>query len=103
MIIRCFGCEIEKDTDVLETYPYPNDEHLSEKPIPPLLVLDCEGDGDEAGFRQTVVCHECFHKLLPDMWISKECWDKLNPKIPYEKLPPYQNNCFDPTMIKPLE
>lgn len=91
MKMRCWGCGTPKDTKVLEVYPYPEEEHLTDKPIAPLLILDCQPSSEEEGdhFRVVVVCHECFHRLDPDMWIGSNCWKKLDPKVPFHQLPLY--------------
>jgi hypothetical protein len=86
---KCLGCGVEKDMDVLEPYPYPEDERLVEGPIVPLFVLDCE-PSDRTGGKQwkaVVVCHECFKRLDPDMWISERCWININPVVPFDELP----------------
>jgi len=108
MKMRCFGCDIEKDLEILETFPFAYEDELVDEPIQPLSVLDCQGPripDDPNGyseFRMVVVCHACCHALEPDMWISKECWDALNPKIPYDKLPMYVPDLEDITLLKPL-
>lgn len=94
MIKTCDACGIEKDMAAKEPYPYPEDDNIIAGPVDPLWDLDVQGDpipGDPNGysdFRRCLVCHECFHKLSPDMWIGKEHWEALSPKIPFEKLPP---------------
>jgi len=108
MKVCCFGCGTEKDTEALETSPFAEEDGLVDEPISPLFVLDCQGPpipndpNHYSEFRQVVVCHACFHALSPDMWIGKSCWDGINPKIPYEKLPLYESGQCDPTKIKPL-
>lgn len=105
---NCFSCGVEKDTEVLEVYPFADDGIVDDEPITPLFILDCQGpvivdDPDNySEFRMTVVCHSCFHKLSPDMWISKNCWDSLNPQTPYEKLPLFVPGIEDPAQLKPL-
>ena len=82
---RCLACDVEKNSEVKECYPYPEDG-LIEEPIEPLFQIDCQDqDGNE--WRQVVVCHECFHRLNPDQWISRRCWESLNPITPFERLP----------------
>ena len=107
----CFGCGAEKDIRYLETYPFPDEDGICDDPIGPLFVLDCQGPqipNDPNGYceyRKTLVCHACFHALSPDMWISKEGWESLNPKVPYDKLPmcdqkpPVEHDIFS---LKPL-
>ncbi len=89
MRIKCFGCGIEKDTTLLEVCPYP-EAHLCDDPIPPLLVVECEGSGgfgSKDGFRACVVCHKCYAALDMDMWIGEACWERLNPMILHRDLP----------------
>lgn len=110
MKMRCFGCDIEKDIDIKEASPFAEEDGLTDKPIPPLQVLDCQGPSipndhhnyDEYEFRMVVICHTCFHKLSPDMWISENCWKQINPTIPYEKLPMYIEGLYDITLLEPL-
>lgn len=93
MKMKCWGCGTNKDSDVLESYPYPEEDRLTDEPIPPLFVIDVQPQEKEDGdrYRIVVVCHECFHKLDVDMWIGSNCWRKLNPKIAFEKLPFYDS------------
>jgi len=109
MKMSCFGCGAEKDTGVLEASPFAEEDGLTDEPIAPLFVLDCQGPkkpGDPNGyseFRMVVVCHACFHALEPDMWIGKDHWDAINPKVPYDKLPMYDfDKRNDPTSLRPL-
>ncbi len=67
-----------------EIYPYPDDGIIDDRPINPLMNIDCQGTGD---WRVVTVCHSCFHKLDVDMWISERCWQKLNPITPFDLLP----------------
>lgn len=95
----CFGCGIEKDMNALESYPFTEEDNLTHELIPPLMILDCQGPllpdcpkgKSYCEFRMVVVCHTCFHNLSPDMWISKACWESINPKIPYDKLPMFNS------------
>lgn len=80
---QCLACGVEKDTMVKEIYPYPEDG-LIEEPIDPLFDLDCQGANE---WRKVVVCHECFHRLDPDCWISDAGWMLLDPITTFEKLP----------------
>jgi hypothetical protein len=84
---RCYGCGVEKDMNVLESSPWAKEDHLTDQPIPPLSVLEIEPDADDADWRIGVVCHECFHKLSPDMWISESCWKRIDPRVPLTDLP----------------
>lgn len=108
MIMNCFACDVEKDTEVLEASPFAEEDGLTTEPIQPLFILDCQGPripNDPKGyseFRQVAVCHMCFHALSPDMWIGKTHWEEINPKIPYNRLPMYVSGLNDPTLLKPL-
>ena len=85
---RCLACGVEKDTEVEEVYPYPEEDRFVDEPIPPLLSTDCESwDSPDKRWRRATVCHECYHKLQPDMWISDRCWKNLDPVTPFEQLP----------------
>ena len=84
---RCHACLVEKDMSVREMY-HPEDERL--KPIEPLLQLDVQpfvAENEKHGWRRVMVCHACFRKLDPDMWISDECLIKIGCKTPYDQLP----------------
>jgi hypothetical protein len=108
MLKNCFGCNVEKDTEVLEVSPFAEEDGLTGNPICPFLVLDVQGnripnDPDNySEFRMTVVCFDCFHRLEPDMWISKNCWDNIHPTIPYDRLPMFVAGLYDPTLLVPL-
>jgi hypothetical protein len=108
MKMRCFGCDVEKDIKVLEASPFAEEDGLIDELIDSLMVLDCQGSpipndpNNYSEFRMVVVCHECFHKLSPDMWISKACWEAINPKVPYDKLPMFVSELDDITQLKPL-
>ena len=81
--MKCLACGVFKDVAAKELYPYPDDGIVSDEPIEPLSVLDCQG----AEWRVVIVCHECLHKLDPDLWISAGAWASLNPVTPFEELP----------------
>lgn len=87
---KCLACGVEKDTSVKEVYPYPDDGFI-EEPIRPLMQIDCQGTRpyiDQAlAWRVVTVCHVCFHKLDPDMWINDEIWESIKPVTPFEQLP----------------
>jgi len=109
MKLRCFGCDIEKDTEILEISPFAEEDGLVDEPIIPLFVLDVEDPqipndpNNDSEFRMVVVCHTCFHALDHDMWISKDNWDAINPIVPYHKLPLYDVDLSDrPELLKPL-
>ena len=87
--MKCYGCGIEKDLSKEEIYPFPEEHRLCTDPIPPLFVLECEIRmyPSPSKWKAVVVCHNCFSKLNPDMWISDSCWNSLNPIIPIDKLP----------------
>ena len=86
---RCQACGVEKDTEVKEVYPYPDDGVITDEPIEPFFEIDCQGpDFDNTSdWRKVAVCHRCFHELDVDMWISDNSWKSLNPITPFELLP----------------
>jgi len=92
MKTKCQGCGIEKDPTILEIYPYQEEDSICDDPIPPLFGFECQPGGHTHGgfkvgpYRKILVCHECFHKLSPDMWISQSCWESLNPVVPFDQL-----------------
>lgn len=88
MIGKCSACGLEKDSSIKEVYPYPDDGVIDD-PIDPFFTIDCQGPwlGESSDWRAVRVCHECFHRLEPDMWISIECWQSLAPVTPFEELP----------------
>lgn len=101
----CFGCLVEKDLSKLEIYPFDEDCVLKKIPIVPLMVIDCQGpllSNNDSEFRMVVVCHKCCHKLNPDMWIGKSCWESISPSIPYDKLPMYVPDLIDISLLQPL-
>ena len=83
----CPCCLVEKDMDIKEVYPFPEDEHLIETPIDPLLELDVQPNSEEGLWRRITVCHQCFRKLQPDMWISENCLLQIGCKTPFTDLP----------------
>ena len=88
-MIKCHGCGIEKDMSVLELYPFPEEDRNCDDPVPPIFKLDCKPwePYKEFGWKKVSVCHICFSKLDPDMWISSRCWNSINPITPFEELP----------------
>jgi hypothetical protein len=90
---RCLACGVEKDRSAFEKYPYPEDG-LIDEPIPPLTEIDCQGPRfqDVTDWRVATVCHECFHRLDVDMWISDSCWNRLSPITPFDQLPKLEQN-----------
>ena len=85
---RCLACGVQKDTTVKEVFPYPEDGFIDD-PIDPFFTLHCEGPrvNGATDWRVVTVCHHCFHKLEPDMWISNRCWESLSPVTPFDQLP----------------
>lgn len=88
--MHCYGCGAAKDMTAEEVYPWPDEQSLGDGPLPPLFCIECVGvarghPGD--GYRMAVVCHACFHRLDPDMWIGERAWAGLNPRVPYDRLP----------------
>lgn len=90
MLMRCFGCGVQKDTDVKELYT-PDDRLVRDRPIDPLFVIPCEGRGVHSGgaWRAVVTCHACFARLDVDHWISSDCWAKIAPRVSFSELPPH--------------
>jgi hypothetical protein len=86
VLVSCHGCGIQKDTVVKEFYTV-DDRLTKDEPIAPLLVLCCEPSVANADWRHAVVCHACFARLDPDMWISQECWEDISPAVPFANLP----------------
>jgi hypothetical protein len=85
-LVKCFACGVEKDTEVLEPFPYP--DCFVDEPLAPLWILDVQSnDWPPREWRTTVVCHECFHKIDPDMWIREDHWNNINPVVPFDRLP----------------
>jgi len=82
----CSACGIKKEMCVLEKYQYQNDGIVTDEPILPLLELDCQSNNGRE-FRRVSLCHVCFHKVLPDMWMSQRGWELLNPIIHFNDLP----------------
>lgn len=86
--LKCQACGVEKDPTVLETYPFPEDGIFDDEPIAPFFELDCQDyDFGKGPFKQVRMCHNCFHKSDPDMWISREGWESLKPIVPFTDLP----------------
>jgi len=93
MLLRCFGCGAERNTEIFELYCYEEEGMDDGEPRPPLFVIPCDYTvsssnptlNDKSG--AAVVCHECFHKLSPDMWIDRGCWESIDPLIQTEDLP----------------
>ena len=94
---KCLACGVEKDAEVKEIYPYPDDGMIDDEPIASLWTIDCQGKQD---WRIVTVCHECFHKLNVDLWISERCWQSLNPLTPFGQLPKFQTTQSAPTRIR---
>lgn len=83
----CYGCGIEKDQSVLELYTGKTSTPVQEL-WPPLCVLDCVATWRNfEEWKTVVVCFSCLDRLHPDMWISIDCWERLEPFIPFDKLP----------------
>jgi hypothetical protein len=80
----CQGCGAEKDQSALEVYPYQEQDSICDGPIEPLFDVECVGD---RLCKRTTVCHECFHKLSPDMWIDKKTWESIHPTVSFSELP----------------
>lgn len=84
MVKKCQACGTEKGTDIQEVYPYPEDDYFDNDPITPLF--DMELQLLDKTFRKVTICHECFHKIKPDMWLGLNEWESLQPVTPVEQL-----------------
>ena len=84
MTKKCMGCGVDKDLDQPEISLHAEEDGLVSFPICPLMVLECSSP---SGWRAAVVCHECFHRLEVDMWISDRCWASIDPTVPFDQLP----------------
>lgn len=92
MLLKCFSCGVEKDTNIKEAYLWPEDG-ICDGEVEPLFVMECQPDNEEDKiWRVAVYCHSCHHKVQPDMWMSESEWDSLNPVIPFNKLPEIKSN-----------
>lgn len=81
----CHGCGVVKDLEVLEAYPWPDEDMLCAYPVEPLFPLDCS---DWYGsWRRCTVCHSCFHRLSPDLWIDRKGWESISPTTAFTDLP----------------
>lgn len=84
---KCLACGIEKDINSREVYPYKDDCITTEEPVQPLFELECQANIDHTDFRIVTICHNCFHKVQPDMWMSQGEWESLNPVTNFNDLP----------------
>lgn len=90
---RCHGCGASDDRSRLRVYPWPNEDHITDRPIGPSFELDVAPDDDDeqewppSRWKRASVCHACFHRLDPDLWISQGMWESLGPLVPFEQLP----------------
>ncbi len=105
--MKCYGCGVERDLNKLEVYSHPEDDRLTDEPIPPLMVVECQPEPPLYGsfpnaqnreWKAVVVCHECFHRLDPDMWIGEvSCWERIKPVVIFDKLPKIESiNKWEP-------
>lgn len=88
--MNCDACGVQKDDSILELYPWPDEDCIADEPIEPFFTVSCQGYLDESiisPWKQCRVCHQCFHKLSPDMWISRNGWEHLNPVVSFDDLP----------------
>lgn len=85
-IKKCLACGIEKDIRSEEIYPYEKDCIPTEIPIQPLFEIECQSDTDNTDFRIVIICHNCYHKVQPDMWMSQGEWESLNPITNFNNL-----------------
>lgn len=83
---HCHACLTKKDMMVLEKYPYQEEDHIISDPIDPLFSIDVEpDDGDD--WRSVSLCHECFHKINADHWVSQSCLRLIECKTAFAELP----------------
>lgn len=82
MRLRCFGCGVEKDTDVREVATNAAAGLIEDVPVAPLYVVDCQSPAGASD-----VCHDCMARLDLDMWTCAEHWAQIAPVVPYEQLP----------------
>jgi hypothetical protein len=85
VIAKCHGCGVEKDLDVPEVYPYPEDDIRDD--LPPLLTMDCQSEDVNGRWRNVLLCYECYHKFDPDMWILQRQWESWKTATPFDELP----------------
>lgn len=101
MLMHCFCCGVEKDTEVYELNTQ-DDSLIQDQPIPPLFVLECARtiSASVTDWRITIVCHGCYFRLQPDMWISDSMWTAAKPKLVFEDLPREIENAvkWEPTV-----
>jgi len=89
----CLACGIEKDMNIKEMYPYSDDSIDTEEPVSPLFKdFECQSDTDHSDFRLVTICHKCWHRVQPDMWMSQREWESLNPITNFNDLPKSPNN-----------
>lgn len=78
--MRCHGCGVAKDMTAPEVYPWAAEDGLHDGPIRPLLAVNVDD-------RTATVCHACFHRLSPDVWVGREAWEAIDPATRYDDLP----------------
>lgn len=59
---RCYGCGVDG------------------APVRPLLRLAVDD-------RDATVCNACWLRLDPDVWVSREAWEEIDPATRYDDLP----------------
>jgi len=84
---KCLSCGVEKDINSLEVYPYEGDCIITDEPVQPLIDIECQSVIDHTDFRLASICHSCFHKVQPDMWMSAAEWKSLKPNTAFSDLP----------------
>lgn len=82
----CVCCGAYKDPIVKEAYPYGDEDGIIDDPIEPFMEIAVDQDKGGAS-KAAFVCHECYHKIQPDMWIMEEHWIGFKPVVPFDKLP----------------
>jgi len=82
----CYACGTHKSLEELEVYRY-DSPAITDEPIRPLFALPVVDSNDTVPVRTGIICHECMHKIDPDMWIGKDDWDSLEAIVPFSLLP----------------
>lgn len=99
--MSCHGCGVQKDPNVDVKYPYPEEDGITDEPVSPFFELECQPRNDQQRWKKATVCHECFHKLSPDMWIGEWCWEAIKPVVAFNDLPDNEWVKIDETSSAP--
>jgi phage-related protein len=52
-----------------------------------LFDTDCQPTDRNADWRRVTVCMGCVERLDVDLWISEQCWSRINAVVPFADLP----------------